>query len=148
MLLVIDNTKEGPSTRSAAAARYGASKITLSLLLNNKLVQRVFKTGRNVNPIICLEKLLSGRKISLKDIKYLGVVVGAGRFTATRLAVTFANTLSFALKIPVFGLTENFYHDSAGSLLKKAQTAKVGQYVIASYSGEPRMGGAKQFLNF
>ena len=126
MLLIINNIKEG--------------KAIFSFLLNNKFVQRIFKTGKNPNLAASLEKFLSGRGASLKDIKYLGVVVGAGRFTATRLAVTFVNTLAFALKIPVFSLAENFLVDPVDVILKKAKAAKVGQYAIASYSGEARVG--------
>lgn len=126
MFLVIDNAK--------------TEKIIFYFLLNNKFVQRVFKTGRNANLAICLAKFLSKQKVTLKDIGYLGVVVGAGRFTAARLAVTFANTLAFALKIRVIGLPENFHTDPADIWLKKAKEAKVGRYVAALYSGEARVG--------
>lgn len=126
MLLIIDNTKEG--------------SVAFSFLLNNKFVQRIFKTGKNPNLAASLEKFLSGRKVSLKNIKYLGAVVGAGRFTATRLAVTFVNTLAFALKIPVIALSENFAADPVNITLKKVRAVKVGQYATALYSGEARVG--------
>lgn len=124
--MIVDNTKEG--------------KVVFSFLLNNKFVQRIFKTGKNPNLAASLEKFSSGRGWFLKDIKYLGVVVGAGRFTATRLAVTFVNTLAFALKIPVFALAGNFLADPVDITLKKVRAAKVGQYAIALYSGEARVG--------
>ncbi len=140
MFLVIDNSEEHPSTRSAVAARCGASKIIFYFWLNNKCVQRIFKSSHHTSIGACLEKFLISRKLSLKNIKCLGVVMGAGRFTATRLAVTFANTLAFCLKIPVIGLTENFLANPPDFWLKKAKIAKAGKYVIASYSGEARIG--------
>ena len=63
MFLIVDNTEE--------------SKVIFHFWLNNKFVQRIFKTGKNPNLAASLEKFLSGRGASLKDIKYLGVVVGA-----------------------------------------------------------------------
>ncbi len=123
MFLIVDNTEE--------------SKVIFHFWLNNKFVQRIFTTTKNNGILVCLEKLLSGLKLKLKDIKYLGVVVGAGRFTATRLAVTAANTLAFSLKIPVVALPKNF--DPAVAL-KLVKSAVVGKYVVPTYSAEARIG--------
>ncbi len=123
MFLIIDNTEE--------------KKIIFSFLLNNKFVQRTYETKENKGVLVCLEKLLSSLKLTLKDIKYLGVVVGAGRFTASRLAVTTVNTLAFSLKIPVVALPKNFDQTDA---LKLAKSAVVGKYVMPAYSGEARIG--------
>lgn len=120
---MLDNTEE--------------EKIIFYCLLNNKFVQRIFKTNTNKGMLVCLEKLLSGLGLKLKDIKYLGVVVGAGRFTASRLSVTAVNTLAYSLKIPVVALPKNFDYIFA---LKLAKSAKVGRYVIPAYSGEARIG--------
>lgn len=125
MFLIIDNSEE--------------NKVVF-LSLNKKFVQRIFKFGRNVNLSVCLEKFLASLKMSLKDIRGIGVVVGAGKFTATRLAVTFANTLAWALKIPVIGLPANWRDQSVDVLSKKIRQTKVGKYVMASYSGEARIG--------
>ncbi|MEK7131281.1 MAG: hypothetical protein AAB797_00915 [Patescibacteria group bacterium] len=138
MFLIIDNTEE--------------DKIVFSFWLNNKFVQRIFVLQRRVSMdatrrdfvksknkgiLVCLEKLLSTLKLGLKDIKHLGVVVGVGRFTASRLGVTAANTLAFSLKIPVVALPKNF--DQAYAL-KLAQSAVVGKYIMPTYSGEARIG--------
>jgi tRNA A37 threonylcarbamoyladenosine modification protein TsaB len=122
MFLIIDNSEEG--------------RIILSFLLNNKFVQRIYKKTKNPSALIYLEKLLFGLKLTLKDIKYLGVVVGAGRFTASRLAVTAANALAFSLKIPVVGLPKNF---NQTSVLKKIKSVRAGRYVLPKYSGEARV---------
>ena len=123
MFLIVDNTEE--------------EKIIFTFLLNNKFVQRTFKTNKNKGILICLDKLLSNLGLKLKDIKYLGIVVGVGRFTASRLAATAFNTLAFSLKIPVVALPKNFDHTAA---FKLAQLAVAGKYVVPIYSGEARVG--------
>lgn len=122
MFLITDNTEE--------------EKTTFSFWLNNKFVQRTLKTTKNKGVLVCLEKLLYTLKLDLKDIKYLGVVVGVGRFTASRLGVTAVNTLAFSLKIPVIALPKNF--DPAVAL-KLAKSAVVGKYVVPTYSAEARI---------
>ena len=123
MFIIVDNTEN--------------DKILFSFWLNKKLVQRDYVTKNHKNIPVCLEKLLAGLKMTLSDITCLGVVVGAGKFTATRIATTTANTLAFALKIPVVALLKNFDEQTAVNLFK---TAKAGQYVTPVYSGEPRLG--------
>lgn len=138
MFLIVDNTEEG--------------KISFSFWLNNKFDQRIFDLQRRVSMdatrhdfvksknkgvLVCLEKLLSNLKLTLKDIRCLGVVVGVGRFTASRLGVTAVNTLAFSLKIPVVALAKNFNPDDA---LKQANLAVVGKYIVPTYSGEAHVG--------
>ncbi len=123
MFLIIDNTEE--------------DKVIFDFSLDNKFVQRIFATKDNRNILVILDKLLSGLKLKLKDITHLGVVVGAGRFTASRLAVTAVNTLAYSLKIPVVALPKNFDQTAA---LELAKSAVVGKYVVPIYSGEARIG--------
>ena len=123
MLLVVDNTDD--------------DKTTLYFWLNKKLVQQIFKkipnSRNNDSLLIYLDKFLSKLKITIKDIKCLGVVVGAGRFTSTRLAVTMANTLAYSLQIPVIKLLKDFDQTLA---LESAKQAVVGQYIMPEYSAE------------
>lgn len=123
MFLIVDNTEE--------------AKIIFSFTLDNKFVQRIFKTNDSKGVLFCLEKLLTGLKMKLRDIKCLGVVVGEGRFTAIRLAVTAANALAYSLKIPVVALPKNFTQVVA---LKLAKSARVGKYVVPIYSAEAHVG--------
>jgi len=123
MFLIIDNTEE--------------DKVILSFWLNNKFVQRTYVTNKNKDALVCLEKLLSNLKLTLKDMRYLGVVVGVGRFTASRLAVTAVNTLAYSLKIPVVALPKNFDQTAA---FKLAKSAMPGKYVTPAYSGEAHVG--------
>ena len=105
--------------------------------MDNKFAQRIFETKDNRDVLFFIEKLLSTLKLNLQDIKSLGVVVGAGRFTASRLAVTTVNTLAFSLKVPVVALPKNFDEVTALELIK---SAVVGKYVVPTYSGEARIG--------
>ena len=123
MFLIVDNTED--------------DKATFSFLLNNEFVQRDFVTSKNKGLVVCLEELLASLKLKLKDIKHLGVVVGAGKFTASRLAVTAVNALAYSLKIPVVALPKNF--DQAVAF-KLAKSAVAGKYVVPTYSGEVRIG--------
>lgn len=123
MLLIVDNTEE--------------DKTTLYFWLDKKFVQQIFKkipsSRNNDSLLICLDKFLSKLKITIKDIKCLGVVVGSGRFTSTRLAVTMANTLAYGLQIPIIKLLKNF---DQGAALEAAKQAVVGQYIMPEYSAE------------
>ena len=87
-----------------------------------------------------LNKLLKSQKITTAQIKGLAVLLGIGRFTATRIAVTVVNTLAYALQVPVAGVREiNF-----DTLVKQIQSQPVGQLVSAEYSGEATIGGRKK----
>jgi|SRR3989344_1311136 len=123
MFLILDNTEEG--------------KVIFNFSLDNKFVQRTFETKDNRDVVVFLDKLLSSLKLKLKDITHLGVVMGEGRFTASRLSATTVNTLAYSLKIPVVALSKNFDHTAA---LKLAKSATVGKYVMPIYSGEARIG--------
>ena len=82
-------------------------------------------------------QVLQTEKIDFDDVSGIAVRVGAGRFTATRLAVTFVNTLALSLQIPVISTISA---DTAG-LLEKIKDSPVGVYASAIYSAEPRIGG-------
>lgn len=117
-----------------------ANKIIFHYLLDKKFVQRGFAVDRRDSILIYLDKLLKELDVKLKNIEYLGVVVGSGGFTSTRLAVTVANALAYALKIPVVGVAKNW---DADEVIKKAKNTPVGQYLIPTYSGEANIGKKK-----
>lgn len=123
MFLIVDNTED--------------AKVTFSFWLDNKLIQRTLDTSRDKHLLVCLKKTLSSLKLKLEDIKRLGVVVGAGKFTSSRLGVTAVNALAFSLRLPIVALPKDF--DPAAAL-KLAESAVVGKYVLPAYSGEARIG--------
>jgi tRNA threonylcarbamoyladenosine biosynthesis protein TsaB len=51
-----------------------------------------------------IQKLLKRSNESLKDLSAIVVLTGPGSFTGTRVGVTIANALSWALGVPVFGI--------------------------------------------
>lgn len=67
-----------------------------------KLEKKRGKPG-DQNVLELIEKLLKKQGVTLKDINAIEVNVGPGSFTGLRVGVAIANTLSFALGIPVNG---------------------------------------------
>ena len=89
-----------------------------------------------------ISEILSDSKKSLSDLKGLGVVSGPGGFTALRIGAVTANTLAYALKVPVVGLTlEEFsdHQDLIDQVLIKLKDAKIGAIVLPAYGREPNI---------
>lgn len=113
-------------------------KIILHYSLDTDWVQcEYMRDERSLLEII--EQLMLSEQKKLSDLKGLATVVGKGKFTATRIATTLVNTLSFALKIPVLAV-EDFYPN----IIKDIQASPIGQYVSAQYSAPANIGGVKQ----
>lgn len=74
---------------------------------------------------------------TIGELSGIAVVVGKGRFTSTRVAVTIANTLAYALQASVIGLTNS----TLGDLREQFIKTPLGRYVLAMYSAPPRIGG-------
>ncbi len=110
------------------------TEIHFYMSLNNKVVQYDLPFEHKSLPEL-LSIILSRVGVGLGDIRGLAVVVGKGKFTATRLAVTFVNTLAFALQIPVVAA------DQSEDWVSKVVAQPVGVYISAQYSGEARIGG-------
>lgn len=86
------------------------------------------------------QSVLKKLKKELSDIDGIAVVVGKGRFTATRVAVTVANTLAYAFHIPVVALNRA---DTSEADRKFGKSRK-GVYISAKYSGEAHIGNGKR----
>ena len=79
---------------------------------------------------------------SISDLKGLGVVSGPGGFTALRIGVVTANTLAYALKVPVVGLAlEEFsgHQDLIDQVLIKLKDVRAGAIVLPAYGREPNI---------
>ncbi len=104
---------------------------------NKKVVQGEIRSALSL-----IDHFLSEQKMSSKDITGIAVVLGAGRFTGTRVAVTIANTWGYAAQIPVLGV----FADEVGeymTLAARLAAQPVGVYIAASYSAEPNIGKKK-----
>lgn len=122
MYLLIDNSSN--------------DKILVHYCVDTKWVQREFDKDNDL--LVSIDQLLLDHAKRLSDLRGLAVVVGKGKFTATRIAVTVANTLSYALQIQVLAV-DGWYED----LIKDIQASPVGQYVSAAYSAPANIGGSK-----
>lgn len=89
-----------------------------------------------------IDQLLKVNKVELIDLKGILVVSGPGGFTALRIGIMTANTLSFALKIPVVGVKLSEF-ESLQSLIKiglsKMKKAKQDSLVLPYYGCEPHI---------
>lgn len=86
-----------------------------------------------------LEEILVAEKKKVADLKGIAVRVGVGRFTATRMSVVFANTMAYALQLPVAAV----HSSEPVEVFKVLMATPKGKYVLAEYSAEPRLGGNK-----
>lgn len=84
------------------------NKLTIALVSHTlKILDRAdldIHQNHSEKLLPAVEKLLSKNKLTLKDLKGIGVVRGPGSFTGVRVGVACANALGFALNIPVKGV--------------------------------------------
>lgn len=86
--------------------------------------------------------ILAGSNKSLSDISGLGVVSGPGGFTALRIGVVTANTLAYALNIPIVSLTLSEFsnhQDLVKQVLNELKKAKIGGIIMPAYGREPNI---------
>lgn len=92
--------------------------ITVGLVTDGQLIR---KTVFSVPPELYLKSVndfLQEQHILFFDLKRIIVVNGPGSFTASRISVMIGNTLSFALNIPIFGVSNPNNLSSADVLQK------------------------------
>lgn len=112
-------------------------KVVLLYLVDTKIIQKEF--AENAKSLVeVLSDALKSENKTLSDIKGMAVVVGVGRFTSTRVAVTTANTLAYALAKPVVAVSKELISEK---IIQEIMRATVGRYVSAKYSAEARIGG-------
>jgi len=89
-----------------------------------------------------LEKIILKLKIQWTEVEAIGVVVGLGSFTSTRVAVTVANVLHLAFGLSVFGLSVPDF-----GLFEKEYEKNPAGYLSATYSGLANVGKNKKKIN-
>jgi len=118
----------------------GGDNIILKLLNKNKIVKNVNLPAKYQQS----EKLLPAVSGLLKNkagnLKTVAVVNGPGKFTALRIGIAVANTLAYALNIPVVALSasEITDNDLIEIINKKISKHKIG-YVKPMYGQEPNI---------
>ncbi|PIT88202.1 MAG: hypothetical protein COU29_02935 [Candidatus Magasanikbacteria bacterium CG10_big_fil_rev_8_21_14_0_10_36_32] len=106
---------------------------------NWKKIEFIRPGNNKVSLLFLLDKFFKKTKFKLSDVEGMGVIVGKGKFTSTRIAVTMINTLAYVLKIPAVGVLDD-YKD----LLRKIKTAKSGVFISAKYSADATIGKRKK----
>lgn len=89
-----------------------------------------------------INKLLKKQACKLTDLQAILVINGPGPFTALRIGIVTANTLAWALKIPMVGikLSEFKNFDELVKIAeKKVRKAKVGAIIEPFYGKEPNI---------
>jgi len=96
--------------------------------------------GKNRELMQCIDTFFTKMEAAKHDIEGIMVVVGSGSFTSTRIGVVVANTWAFAKDIPLLAIQESQIEDIQ-SLIPTLLDQPKGQYISATYSGEPNIGG-------
>ena len=116
--------------------------IALSFFTEDFFEQKKY-FGRNRELLVSIDTALTEVSLDKKNIQGIMVVVGAGSFTNTRVAVTVANTWGYAQRIPLLAIQEG-QKKEVQKLIPILQKQPVGQYISATYSGEPNIGHKKK----
>jgi tRNA A37 threonylcarbamoyladenosine modification protein TsaB len=103
------------------------------------LIHETVTNGTTVELLAALDTSLSESAHTIADVMGIAVYVGVGSFTSTRIAVTVTNAIVYAKHIcacttPVAAITD------LPSIARQLSRAVPGQYISATYSGDPRIG--------
>ncbi len=80
-----------------------SNKEKIIIKLNGKKFETKAKSGSSQMLLPFIDEILRKENVTINDIKSVEVNTGPGSFTGLRIGVAVANTLGFALKIPVNG---------------------------------------------
>ena len=77
----------------------------VALYQESILLKKIFnkENDQSKELLPTIDKILLDNKLSLNDLGLIGVCIGPGTFTGTRIGVITAKTLAFAKKIPLIG---------------------------------------------
>lgn len=89
-----------------------------------------------------VDLFLTNQDQDKQGLRGIAVVSETGRFTSTRLAITLANTWGYVLNIPVISVTKEMF-EQKDDVLQRFKSKRDFVPVMASYSAEPNIGGAK-----
>lgn len=102
--------------------------------------------GQAENLVPLIEKLLKENAVDIKNIASIGVTVGPGSFTGTRVGLATARTMALALDIPVIGIeTFDVYYEAFGKDIEKVLIAidtKRGDFYTQAYNGGKKLPAA------
>lgn len=132
MILIIDTSSQERFT-IALAGNDG-------VLVNSETQASHFTQAEKLLPTI--SSFLQSNKVRLPKLSGLAVVRGPGGFTSLRIGTITANTLAYALSVPVVGFKLNEFRDIKDIAKKasaKIKKAKLGTMVVPHYGQEPNI---------
>lgn len=107
------------------------------------LLRRKVGIRQSEKTLDLLNTFLKKNKLKLVDIKKIVVNRGPGSFTSVRLGIVFANTLSFALNIPVSGIY-NLELKKKEDYLKLSKLKFAKNFIKPYYDREPDITKSKK----
>lgn len=122
------------------------NEITIFLFDGYKTVKDA-ACGQKDKLLSFIDKVMQKNKKKIWNVGGIVIVSGPGSFTAVRQGAVVANTLGFALRIPVVGVRLDEFKDDNEFLkvgLEKLKRAKVGEIVFPFYGREPNITKSKQ----
>ena len=117
-------------------------KQSVFVLRGGEIVARHAWTGdydETEKLLVAIQAVLKQAACGFNDLKKIFVVSGPGGFSSTRIGVTVANTLAFALRIPVYGVPLTEGH-AAENMIKKQSARSVqprNRFVKPIYNTPP-----------
>ena len=89
-----------------------------------------------------IDKLFRKNKRKLQNLKGLTVITGPGPFTALRVGITIANTMAFALKIPIAGIKLDEFKNTKELIelsYERLKKTKLQKIIVPFYDKEPNI---------
>ena len=112
--------------------------LTLTLFGESSSFSKVYPDS-NREFLFSIEAFLTEHNLSPEDIFGVAVVVGAGGFTATRVATITANLFKFVHQIPVVAISSAESQDL--STIKAKFLTDSDHYILPTYSAPPTIFG-------
>jgi len=85
-----------------------------------------------------ITQLLKQGKSSLGEVKGIAAVKGPGSFVSLRIGISTANALSYALKVPIVGVSKEKGIDEIAALFKRRRVlSKTPSIITPEYGREP-----------
>lgn len=123
--------------------------LEVALKTEKGLISKTWQSNKDevakVLPMI--ETLLAENGKEYKDLEVIVVVNGVGAFSATRIGVTIANSLAYALNIPLFQITvKKGEQINLGELIDEVTAGKYQPVKIAQavYDSAPMISPSKK----
>lgn len=110
--------------------------ITLHYTMNSEWKVFLFPANHEGSLLAAIDALLTDQGVVVTAINGVAARVGKGKFTATRLTATVANTLAYSLSIPVVAFTELDFDQ----IRERLEQTPLGQYATALYSAPASVG--------